>query len=73
LHRSKGMDRRAAQRLFAFSIFYLFVLFAALLLSNLGNRWSSTLAPHAEPSFTSSSQGERPVGLIDNARNSISS
>ena len=30
LHRSKVMDRRAAQRLFAFSIFYLFVLFAAL-------------------------------------------
>jgi protoheme IX farnesyltransferase len=73
LHRSKGADRRAAQRLFAFSIFYLFVLFAALLLSNLGNRWSSMLPPHAEPSFTSSSQGERPVGLIDNARNSISS
>ena len=71
LHRSKGTDRRAAQRLFAFSIFYLFVLFAALLLSNLGNRWSSTLPPHAEPSFTSSSQGERPVGLIDNVRNSI--
>jgi heme O synthase-like polyprenyltransferase len=73
LHRSKGTDRRAAQRLFAFSILYLFVLFAAFLLSNLGNRWSSTLPPHAEPSFTSSSQGERPVGLIDNARNSISS
>jgi heme o synthase len=71
LHRSKGTDRRAAQRLFAFSILYLFVLFAALLLSNLGNRWSSTLPPHAEPSFTSSSQGERPVGLIDNVRNSI--
>jgi protoheme IX farnesyltransferase len=29
--RSKGADRRAAQRLFAFSILYLFVLFAALL------------------------------------------
>jgi heme o synthase len=72
LHGSKGTDRRAAQRLFAFSILYLFVLFAALLLSNLGNRWSSTLLPHAEPSFTSSSQAERPVGLLDNARNSIS-
>jgi heme o synthase len=72
LHRSKRTDRRAAQRLFAFSIFYLFVLFAALLADNLSNRWSSRFLPHAEPSFTSSSQGERPVGLPDNALNSIS-
>ena len=72
LHGSKGTDRRAAQRLFTFSILYLFVLFAALLLSNLGNRWSSTLLTHAEPGFTSSSQGKTPVGLLDNARNSIS-
>jgi protoheme IX farnesyltransferase len=42
LHRSKVMDRRAAQRLFAFSIFYLFVLFAALLADNLLARAGSS-------------------------------
>ncbi len=72
LNRSKGTDRRAAQRLFAFSILYLFVLFAALLLSNLSNRWSSAPLPRPESTSISSSQGERPVGLLDNARNSIS-
>jgi len=38
LHGSKGTNRLAAQRLFSFSILYLFALFAALLASNLGNR-----------------------------------
>jgi protoheme IX farnesyltransferase len=33
LARSRGADRRAAHRLFAFSVFYMFVLFAALLAS----------------------------------------
>jgi protoheme IX farnesyltransferase len=55
LHRSKGTDRRAAQRLFAFSIFYLFVLFAALLASNLGG--SSALPARAGSSSASSLQG----------------
>ena len=50
LHRSKVMDRRAAQRLFAFSIFYLFVLFATLLADNL--------LAHAGSSSISSLQGE---------------
>jgi protoheme IX farnesyltransferase len=36
LHRSIGADRRAAQRLFLFSITYLFVLFAALLIDHRG-------------------------------------
>jgi heme o synthase len=63
LHRSKGTDRRAAQRLFAFSILYLFALFAALLASNLGNRWSSTLPPRAESTSISSSRGETAAGL----------
>jgi heme o synthase len=35
LHASKGANRLAAQRLFSFSILYLFALFAALLASNL--------------------------------------
>jgi len=40
LHRSSGADRRDASRLFAFSIFYLFVLFAALLADHSADRWS---------------------------------
>jgi protoheme IX farnesyltransferase len=72
LHRSKGTDRRAAQRLFAFSILYLFVLFAALLLSNIGNRWSSTLLSYAESDFTSCSQAETPAGPVGNVCNPIS-
>src|SRR6266481_5317038 len=41
LRRAGEADRRAAHRLFAFSIVYLFVLFAALLASNSSSRWSS--------------------------------
>jgi heme o synthase len=37
-------DRRAAHRLFAFSIAYLFVLFAALLVNHGGSPWPSVLA-----------------------------
>ena len=37
LNRSTGADRRAPHRLFVFSIFYLFVLFAALLLDHGGD------------------------------------
>jgi len=58
--------------LFAFSIFYLFVLFAALLLSNIGNRWSSTLLSHAESDFASCSHAETPAGPLGNVCNSIS-
>jgi len=72
LHGGKGTNRLAAQRLFSFSILYLFALFAALLASNLGNRWSSTLLPRAESAPISSSQREIPAGLLGNARNSIS-
>jgi protoheme IX farnesyltransferase len=39
---SRGTDSRAAHRLFAFSIFYLFTVFAALLAS--GNRSTTVLA-----------------------------
>jgi protoheme IX farnesyltransferase len=41
LQRARDTDRRLAHRLFAFSIIYLFALFAALLVSNDGNRWST--------------------------------
>jgi protoheme IX farnesyltransferase len=46
LNRSMGVDRRAAHRLFVFSIFYLFMLFAALLLDHgLGSRSSMASSP----------------------------
>ena len=48
LHRSTATDRVGANRLFAFSIFYLFALFAALLASS-GNRLSDPLSPRAAP------------------------
>ena len=41
LQRARDTDRRPAHRLFAFSVIYLFALFAALLASNDGNRWST--------------------------------
>jgi protoheme IX farnesyltransferase len=47
LNRS-GADRRAAHRLFLFSIFYLFALFAALLIDHGGRLNSRTLGPHAD-------------------------
>ncbi|HWL75691.1 MAG TPA: hypothetical protein VNQ74_17645, partial [Burkholderiaceae bacterium] len=40
LNRSTGTDRRAPHRLFAFSIPYLFVLFAALLVDHGGGAFS---------------------------------
>jgi heme o synthase len=47
LNRSSGADRRAAHRLFVFSIFYLFVLFAALLFDHGGDSFSIIRASHA--------------------------
>ena len=44
LRRSQESDRQAAQRLFLFSISYLFVLFAALLANSTGDRSSSTVS-----------------------------
>jgi protoheme IX farnesyltransferase len=42
LNRNIGADHRTAQRLFLFSIFYLFVLFAALLIDHGGEPYLST-------------------------------
>jgi protoheme IX farnesyltransferase len=42
-----GADRHAAHRLFLFSISYLFVLFAALLIDHGGGSFPRTPAPHA--------------------------
>jgi protoheme IX farnesyltransferase len=47
LNRSTGVDRSAAHRLFVFSIFYLFVLFAALLIDHRGDSFSLMRASHA--------------------------
>jgi heme o synthase len=57
LHLSTATDRVAANRLFAFSIFYLFALFAALLASS-GNRPSPPLAAHAVPRAAGSATAE---------------
>jgi protoheme IX farnesyltransferase len=46
LNRSNEADRRAAQRLFVFSIFYLFVLFAALLFDHGSGSFSPTRSSH---------------------------
>jgi heme o synthase len=46
---SREADRRPAHRLFAFSILYLFVLFAALLAGNGGDRRSLVVSARAAP------------------------
>ncbi len=46
LNRSIGTDRRAAHRLFVFSISYLFVLFAALLIDQGGGAFSPMRSSH---------------------------
>ena len=53
LSESSGADRRAAHRLFLFSISYLFVLFAALLIDHEGRLFSRVRSPHAELSIGS--------------------
>src|SRR5262249_12419394 len=49
LARSSEADRRPAHRLFPFSILYLFMLFAALLAGNGGDRSPRTLSARAAP------------------------
>jgi protoheme IX farnesyltransferase len=60
LRRSGAGRRRAAHRLFAFSIFYLFMLFAALLADNVGDRWSSAFLARAATPGADSLQAEMP-------------
>ena len=47
LNMSTAADRRAAHRLFLFSISYLFVLFAALLIDHAGGSFPRVPCPHA--------------------------
>jgi protoheme IX farnesyltransferase len=46
LNRSTGVDRRAPHRLFVFSIFYLFVLFSALLIDHGAGSFSAMRSSH---------------------------
>jgi heme o synthase len=70
LRRAGEANRRAAHRLFAFSIVYLFVLFAALLASNISNRWSSTPSARIAPIDSGSAQARsaaRPIRITRSA------
>ena len=70
LRRSGEADRRAAHRLFAFSIVYLFVLFAALLADHSGDRWSSTLSRVAARTDVGSAQADAVPRPVRTARSS---
>src|SRR6202035_241150 len=70
LNRSPGPDRRAAHRLSAFSIFYLFVLFAALLFDHGGDSLSLMRASHAGRA-TGSVHAELLPGAVRSARSFI--
>jgi protoheme IX farnesyltransferase len=67
LDSSTSADRRAPHRLFAFSILYLFVLFAALLAGNGSNRWSSTLSAPAAPTCVGSLPAQSAAGSARSA------
>ena len=66
LHWSTAADRRPAQQLFLFSIFYLFVLFAALLLDHRGDASLS-----ARPSHNGRIVGSVHAGLLPDALRSV--
>jgi heme o synthase len=68
LRRTGEADRRAAHRLFAFSIAYLFVLFAALLADHSAGRWSWMPSARLEPSAVGSAQARAAVRLVQTAR-----
>ncbi|MET4488946.1 heme o synthase [Bradyrhizobium sp. LA7.1] len=63
LNRSTGADRRAAQRLFLFSISYLFVLFAALLIEHGAGSFSATRSAHGGRSPESVHAGLPPAAV----------
>ncbi|MCC8969755.1 heme o synthase [Bradyrhizobium brasilense] len=65
LNRSAGADRRAAHRLFAFSIAYLFLLFAALLVDHNGSSFAPTRFSH--DGRASASSAERQPSAARNA------
>jgi heme o synthase len=61
LRRSSATDRRDATRLFVFSIFYLFLLFAALLADHGGGPSSSIRSSRDARTGAASVQAERPA------------
>jgi heme o synthase len=69
LGRSSEVDRRAAHRLFSFSVVYLFLIFATLLASNGGSRWSHRLSAQAAPLNGGSMDVESRPRLVRAARN----
>jgi heme o synthase len=69
LGRSSEVDRRAAHRLFSFSVVYLFVIFATLLASNGGSRWSHRHSAQAAPLNDGSMDVEPRPRLVRAARN----
>jgi protoheme IX farnesyltransferase len=66
LNRSIQTNRRAAHRLFVFSIFYLFVLFAALLIDHGGEAFSSMSSSH-DGRTVGSVHAELPPGSVRGA------
>jgi protoheme IX farnesyltransferase len=65
LHGTGEADRQPAQRLFVFSIVYLFVLFAALLTGDGGNRWSPMPSMSTAPMLLTAQQRRGSRELID--------
>jgi len=70
LRRAGAADRRAAHRLFAFSIVYLLVLFAALLASNSSSRSSSLPFARAALADLGSAQADAVARPLRTARGS---
>jgi heme o synthase len=67
IKRSAGVDRKAAHRLFMFSIFYLFALFAVLLIGH-GNGPSSKMRSSHVSRTVESAHAEFPPGAVRTAR-----
>jgi protoheme IX farnesyltransferase len=72
LDRNSKADRKAAHRLFAFSIAYLFLLFAALLIGSIGNRGSTTPSWRAASACSELAQAEVFRSALQTACNSAS-
>lgn len=64
-------DRRAALRLFVFSIAYLFVLFAALLVDHHGSPWCSMLSPPGVPANAEVAHFEVPPAALQADRDPV--